>query len=151
LSPIFDGIILDEDEVGSDIQIEAAVSILDRELKERGMRARLNVLAEGNGIRGSDDVFKIVALGADAVGLGKAALLAIGFEEDDREIVLDSRAAQRLENLVAALQKDIKLLAGAAGISNISSTLTGNRELLRSVDLQTSARVELGVRPAGAL
>lgn len=147
---VFAGIILDEDEPGSDMQVEASVSLLDRELKQRGLRGKLNVIAEGNGVRGSDDVFKLVALGADCVGFGKAALLAIGVEEDDREIVLDARASQRLENFVAATQKDIKLLAGAAGISNINSTLTGNRELLRSIDLEPSSRIELGVKPAGA-
>ena len=146
----FSGIILDEDETSSDMQIEAAVSLLDRELKEHGVRGRLNIVAESNGVRGSDDIFKIVALGADCVGMGKAALLAIGVEEGDREIVLDSRAIQRLENFISATQKDIKLLAGAAGISNINSTLTGNRELLRSIDLDPSSRIELGVKPAGA-
>ena len=146
----FSGVILDEDEPGSGIQVEAAVSLLDRELKQRRLRGRLNVLAESNGIRGSDDIFKIVALGADLVGFGKAALLAIGVEEDDREMILDGKAAQRLENFVAATQKDIKLLAGAAGISNINSTLTGNRELLRSIDMEPASRIELGVKPAGA-
>jgi glutamate synthase domain-containing protein 2 len=146
----FSGILLDEDEIGSDMQIEAAISLLDRELKEHGVRGRLNIVAESNGIRGSDDVFKIVALGADCVGMGKAALLAIGVEEGDREMILDARAYQRLENFVSATQKDIKLLAGAAGISNINSTLTGNRELLRSIDLDPSSRIELGVKPAGA-
>ncbi|MDA4137064.1 MAG: glutamate synthase-related protein [Thaumarchaeota archaeon] len=146
---IFSGIILDEDEAGSDMQVEAAVSLLDRELKHHGLRGKLNVIAESNGIRGSDDIFKTVALGADCVGFGKAALLAIGVEEDDREIILDARASQRLENFVAATQKDIKLLAGAAGISNINSTLTGNRELLRSIDMEPSSRIELGVKPAG--
>lgn len=147
---VFSGIILDEDEAGSDMQVEAAVSLLDRELKQRRLRGKLNIIAESNGVRGSDDVFKMVALGADCVGFGKAALLAIGVEEDDREIILDAKASQRLENFVAATQKDIKLLAGAAGISNINSTLTGNRELLRSIDLDPSSRIELGVKPAGA-
>jgi len=148
LSP-FAGMILDEDEPGSDAQLEITVSLLDRELKQRGMRGRFNIIAEGNGVRGSDDVFKIVALGADCVGLGKSALLAIGAEEGDAEVVLDARISQRLENFVAATQKDIKLLAGAAGISNINSTLTGNRELLRSVDLDPATRIELGIKPAG--
>ncbi len=146
----FSGVILDEDEPESDMQVEAAVSLLDRELKQQRLRGRLSVMAEANSIRGSDDVFKMVALGADSVGFGKAALLAIGVEEDDREMVLDARASQRLENFIAATQKDIKLLAGAAGISNVNSTLTGNRELLRSIDLDPSSRIELGVKPAGA-
>jgi glutamate synthase domain-containing protein 2 len=146
----FEGIILDEDESTSDTQLEIAVSLLDRELKERGLRGKLSLLAEGNGVRGSDDVFKLVALGADCVGLGKAALVAAGIEEGDKEVILDSKISQRLENLVIAMQKDIKLLAGAAGVSNVTSTLTGNRELLRSVDLDPATREELGVKPAGA-
>jgi glutamate synthase domain-containing protein 2 len=145
----FAGVLLDEDEPGSDVQLEIAVSVLDRELKQRGMRGRFNIIAESNGVRGSDDVFKIIALGADCVGLGKSALLAIGAEERDAEVVLDAKISQRLENFVAASQKDIKLLAGAAGISNINSTLTGNRELLRSIDLDSATRCELGVKPAG--
>lgn len=146
----FVGIILDEDEADTDLQLEAAVSLLDRELKGHGVRGELNLIAESNGVRGSDDVFKTVALGADAVGFGRSALLAIGAEVDDSEMVLDAKAAQRLENFVSATQKDIKLLAGAAGISNINSTLTGNRELLRSIDMEPSVRIELGVKPAGA-
>jgi len=145
-----DGILLDEDDNQSGMPLETAVSLVDRQLKERGTRGKLSLLAEGNGVRGSDDVFKLLALGADCVGLGKAALIAVGVEEGDKEIVLDSRISQRLENLVVALWRDIKLLAGAAGVSNVASTLTGNRELLRSVDLDPSLRLELGVKPAGA-
>ena len=145
----FAGVILDEDETASDLQLEMAVSLLDRELKQRGQRGRFNVIAENNAVRGSEDIFKLVALGADCVGLGKSALLAIGAEEGDKEVVVDAKVSQRLENFVAATQKDIKLLAGAAGISNINSTLTGNRELLRSIDLEPAIRMELGVKPAG--
>ncbi|HMK82448.1 MAG TPA: hypothetical protein VK503_01900, partial [Candidatus Bathyarchaeia archaeon] len=57
---------------------------------------------------------------------------------------------KHLENLVIALMKDLKLLAGAAGVSSLASSLVGNRELLRSVDLQPTLRKKLGVKPAGA-
>ncbi|MDG6898634.1 MAG: FMN-binding glutamate synthase family protein [Nitrososphaerota archaeon] len=145
-----DGVILDEDDDRSDLGLEVALSTTDRKLKEMGVRGRLDLLAEGNAVRGSDDVFKLVALGADCVGLGKAALLAVGIEEGDKEVVVDARMPQRLENLVVAMWRDIKLLAGAAGVSCVSSTLTGNHELLRSVDLDPATRKELGVKPAGA-
>ena len=142
------GVILDEDEEGSDFPLELSVARVDAELKRLGLRWRFDVLAEGNSVRGSDDIFKLMALGADCVGFGQAALIAMGYEED-REVVLDVKSAQRLENFVAATQREIKLLAGAAGASSVSSTITGNRELLRSVDLDPGVRKELGVKPAG--
>jgi glutamate synthase domain-containing protein 2 len=147
---IFDGILIDEDARGSDTPLEISTSLLDRGLKAKGFRSRVNVIAEGNSVRGSDDVLKLVALGADCVGLGKAALVAIGFEEGDSEVVLDyQKSMQRLENFVIGMQREIKLLAGAAGVSCVGSTLSGNRELLRSLDLDPEIRRELGVKPAG--
>jgi glutamate synthase domain-containing protein 2 len=144
------GMILDEDNHLSNLPLESGVSTLDRILKRFNKRSDLAILAESNSVRGAEDIFKIVALGADAVGLGKAALIAIGFEEGDKEIIFDSeKAAGRLENFVIALTKEIKLLAGAAGVSSVSSSLVGNRELLRSIDLNPEIRAKLGVKPAG--
>lgn len=144
------GIIVDEDHPLSNVPLEVSVSSLDRMLKAAKIRSDLAVFAESDSIRGADDVFKLVALGADSVGLGRAALIAIGFEEGDREIIFDAaKSTGHLENFVIALEKEIKLLAGAAGVSSVSSSLVGNRELLRSVDLDPKTRSELGVKPAG--
>lgn len=148
LGAIFSGIILDEDE--GNAPLEFSVSLLDKKLKQRNLRNRVSILSESNSVRGSDDIFKIIGLGADAVGFGEAALLAIGFEEGGGVVFDTIKSSERLENFVLALQKDIKLLAGAAGISSISSSLVGNRELLRSVDLDPAARKQLDVKPAGA-
>jgi len=145
------GFIIDEDSPDSTLPLEIAVSKLDRILKENGSRYRLAILAESNGVRGADDIFKLLALGADAVGLGKAGLLAIGFEEGDREIIFDAgKSIAHLENFVMALQKEIKLLAGAAGVSSLSSSLVGNHELLRSLDIDPELRRDLGIKPSGA-
>ncbi|MHB8567514.1 MAG: FMN-binding glutamate synthase family protein [Nitrososphaerales archaeon] len=145
------GFLIDEDHAGSNVQLELSVSRLDRLLREHNLRSRYSLLAEGNRIRGSDDVFKLVALGADAVGLGRAALFAIGFEEGDRAVVFDPvKSTKHLENFVVAIGKDLRLLAGAAGVSSLSSSLVGNRELLRSIDLDPSIRKQLAVKPAGA-
>ncbi len=145
------GFILDEDDSSSDLPLEIAVSRLDRLLKNNGTRYKLAILAESNCIRGADDIFKLLALGADSVGLGSAALLAIGFEEGDKEIIFEpKKSLVHLENFVLALEKEIKLLAGASGVSSLSSSLIGNRELLRSVDLDKSIRKELGIKPSGA-
>ncbi len=110
-----------------------------------------SLLAESNSIRGADDIFKLLALGADSVGLGRAGLFAIGYEEGDKEVVFEPRhSVVHLENFVIALEKEIKLLAGASGVSSLSSSLVGNRELLRSVDLAGDLRKTLGVKPSGA-
>ncbi len=147
----FSGIVVDEDLQGSSLGLELAVSALDHVLKKRGERSKFTLLAESNGVRGSDDIFKVLALGADCVGLGKAALIAIGFEEGNKEMVFnDIKSTKHLENLVVALEKDLKLLAGAAGVSSLASSLIGNRELLRSIDLDPDLRKRLGVKPAGA-
>ncbi|MDG6914663.1 MAG: FMN-binding glutamate synthase family protein [Nitrososphaerota archaeon] len=146
----YHGFIVDEDDDESDLQLELSVSKLERDLIEKDARWRYDILAEGNMVRGSEDIVKLLAMGADCVGFGKAALVAVGFE-DDQEVVLDlERLAEHLENLVVAFVKDIKLLAGAAGMSSVASSLVGNKEILRTVCLDPSIRRELGIKPAGA-
>ncbi len=146
----YQGFLVDEDEEESDLQLELSVSKLDRLLIETDVRWKFDILAEGNMVRGSEDIVKLVAMGADCVGFGKAALLAVGFEED-QEVVIDfQKLTDHLENLVVAFEKDIKLLAGAAGMSSVASSLVGNREILRTVGLDPGIRKELGIKPAGA-
>jgi len=144
------GFLLDEDDEESDLQLELSVSKLDRDLIEKDVRWRFDILAEGNMVRGSEDIVKLVAMGADCVGFGQAALIAVGFE-DDQEVVMEmQKLTDHLENLVVAFIKDIKLLAGAAGMSSVASSLVGNREILRTVGLDPAIRKELGIKPAGA-
>lgn len=144
------GIVFDEDLPESDIPLEISISQLDRILKAAGRRSGLAILAESDSVRGADDIFKFIALGADLVGLGTAALVSIGFEETDKEVIFEpSKSTIHLENFVIGLTKELKLLAGAAGVSSVSSSLVGNRELLRSVNLAPGVREELGVKPAG--
>lgn len=145
------GIILDEDLPGADIPLEISTSQLDRILKSAVRRPGLAILAASNSIRGADDIFKLLALGADFVGLGTAALTAIGFEETDSEVIFDpSKSTVHLENFIIGITKELKLLAGAAGVSSLSSSLVGNRELLRSVNMVPVLRKEIGVKPAGS-
>ena len=146
----YQGFLVDEDEEDSDLQLELSVSKLDRILIEMDVRWRFDILAEGNMVRGSEDIVKLVAMGADCVGFGKAALLAVGFEEDQEVVIELQNLTYHLENLVVAFEKDIKLLAGAAGMSSVASSLVGNREILRTVGLDPGIRKELGIKPAGA-
>ncbi len=63
------------DNVG--IPIELALAAVDSRLREEGIRNRASVVVAG-GIRSSADVVKAIALGADAVYIGTAALVALG-------------------------------------------------------------------------
>ena len=116
LNQSISGVILDEDLPDSDSPLEISVSQLDRILKSEGRRSGLAILAESNSVRGADDIFKLMALGADLVGLGSAALTAIGFEESDVEVIFNtSKSTVHLENFVLGLEKEIKLPRGSRG------------------------------------
>ena len=135
--------------------LEVALSQIDMALREdrvddEPLRASLDLLAFGSRVRGADDIFKLVALGADAVGISKAALIALGYERSMSQKFDLDKAQTRLENLIFGLQKEIKLLAGAAGVSSIYTSMVGNRELLRAVDLEPGVRRKLRVKPGGA-
>jgi glutamate synthase domain-containing protein 2 len=151
------------DNVG--IPIELAISALDRRLREEGIRNRCSILAAG-GIRCSADVIKAIALGADAVYIGSAALIAMGCTlcqkcytgkcnwgictQDPR---LSGRlspeiASRRLFNLIGAWSLEIKEMLGGMGINAIES-LRGNRDHLRGVGLHEWELDVLGVKGAG--
>ena len=125
-------------------------------LKTSIARNKINLLVEGSRIRGAADIFKLIGLGADAAGISKAALLSINydpkkFRNDSNESNFDQdKTREKLEYTILALQKEIKLLAGAAGISSIQNSLLGNRELFRSVDLDPLIRKRLGIKAGGA-
>ena len=63
------------DNVG--IPIELALAAIDRRLREEGIRNGVSLIAAGS-IRSSSDIVKAVALGADAVYIASAALIAMG-------------------------------------------------------------------------
>ena len=147
-----DAILVDED-LGAEVPLEISVSTVDRflkEYKEEGepIRCRTGVIACSSRVRGADDVFKLMGLGADCVALSKAALIAAGLmlgKSDDNEEVIQ----ERLENFLLAMQKEIKLLAGAAGVSCLYTSLVGSRELFRAVSLNKQLREKIGVKIAG--
>jgi hypothetical protein len=140
------GVILDEGAHSSDTPIEVSVSLLDRTLKQRGLRNRVALIASSRHVRGSDDIFKLVALGADAVSIGDAAVIAADCLD---HIPAEETIYERVENLIIGIKKEIKLLSGAAGVSRIFSTLAGNRELLRAIGLRSDMLMMLGVKRAG--
>ncbi|MEM4306586.1 MAG: alpha-hydroxy-acid oxidizing protein [Candidatus Caldarchaeum sp.] len=139
------GVYLDAD-AGGDADLEVGVSVLDSELRRLGARNKVSVIAGGGLVRGSDDIYKLVALGADAAVVSKAVEYGVGVPEAR---VGEDVMRERVENLLLGIQRELKLLAGAAGVSSLFNTLVGNRELLRAVEVDRETRLKLGVKQAG--
>lgn len=151
------------DNVG--IPIELALAAVDRRLRHEGIRNNVSLVASGS-IRSSADVVKAVALGADAVSIGTAALLALGchlcrschsgrcswgIATQRPELVarLDpEEGAERLVNLVQAWKREIVEMMGGMGINSIEA-LKGNRLMLRGIGLTDAELRILGIRHAG--
>jgi len=151
------------DNVG--IPIELAIATVDQRLRNEGIRNRASVVAAG-GIRSSADIVKILALGADAVYIATAALVAIGCTVCQKchtgkcpwgiatvdpyiaKRVNPDIATERLLNLLRGWSLEIKEMMGGMGINAVES-LRGNRLALRGVGLTETELKTLGVRLAG--
>ena len=151
------------DHVG--IPMELALASVDKRLRDEGIRDRVSVVA-GGGIRSSADIVKAVALGADAVYIGTAALLALGchlcrschmgkcnwgiatqIPELTKRLNPDV-GYKRLVNLLNAWDHEIKEMMGGMGINSIEA-LKGNRLMLRGIGLNEKELEVLGIYHAG--
>jgi len=151
------------DNVG--IPIEFAIAAVDQRLRDEGIRNRASIVAAG-GFRNSGDVLKAIALGADAVYVATAALVAIGctvcqkcftgkcpwgIATSDSWIskrVNPDIASERLVNLLRGWTMEIKDMMGGMGVNAIES-LRGNRLHLRGVGLTDAELKILGIKLAG--
>ena len=151
------------DNVG--IPIELALASVDTRLRDEGIRDTVSLVVGGT-IRSSADIIKAVALGADAVYIGTAALLALGchlcrccysglcnwgIATQAPELVKRLNpdiGYKRLVNLLTAWQHEIKEMMGGMGINSIES-LKGNRLMLRGVGLNEKELEILGIKHAG--
>ena len=151
------------DNVG--IPIELALASVDQRLRDEGIRNNVSIVVGGS-IRNSADVVKAIALGADAVYIGTAALLALGchlcrscqtgkcnwgIATQNPELVkrLNPEIGyKRLVNLVTAWKHEITEMMGGMGINSIES-LKGNRLMLRGVGLNENELRILGIKHAG--
>ncbi len=147
------------------IPIELALAAVDSRLREEGIRGEVSLIAGGS-IRSSADVVKAVALGADAVYVGTAALLALGchlcrscqtgkcnwgIATQNPKLVarLDpEEGARRLQNLICGWTHEIKEMMGGMGINSIEA-LKGNRLMLRGIGLNEKELSVLGILHAG--
>jgi len=147
------------------IPIELAISSADKRLREEKIRDQVSLVAAG-GIRNSADVLKAICLGADAVYIGTAVLVALGCGLCQRcyagkcaygiatnradlagRVDIDL-ATEALTNLILAWSDEIKELMGSMGINAIGS-LVGNRDRLRGINLTTEEMKVLGIKQAG--
>ena len=151
------------DNVG--IPIELAIAVVDQRLREEGIRNQASLVAAG-GFRSSADIIKAIALGADAVYIGTAALIALGCHVCQKcytgkcnwgiatqDPYLTKRlnpeiGARRVYNLLRAWSLEIKEMIGGMGINAIES-LRSNREQLRAVGLNELELKLLGIKHAG--
>jgi len=151
------------DHVG--IPIEIAIAVVDQRLRDEGIRNQASIIAAGS-IRSSADLAKAIALGADAVGIGSTALMAMGChmcqgchtgscswglttQKPELTRRVDPEwGAERLTNLVHAWSHELQEILGALGVNAVES-LRGSRERLRAIGLDPQTCEILGVKPAG--
>lgn len=151
------------DNVG--IPIELALAAVDERLRQEKIRNNISLVVGGS-IRNSADVVKAIALGADAVYIATAALLALGCHlcrtcqtgkcnwgiatqrPDLVKRLNPDIGYKRLVNLVSAWQHEIKEMMGGMGINSIEA-LRGNRLMLRGVGLNAKELEILGIKHAG--
>lgn len=131
--------------------IEYAITKVHRFLVEEGVRDEMVLMASG-GIRTAYDIAKSIALGADGVVIGTAELVALGCvrcgncesgrgcprgiatTDPELESQIDPGwGAQRIINLYAAWQKQLRILLHQLRLNNINE-LRGRTDLLRRID-----------------
>ncbi|GBC70786.1 hypothetical protein HRbin02_00557 [Candidatus Calditenuaceae archaeon HR02] len=145
----FQAVIIDED-LGGEESLEVALSEADHALKKLTIdglpvRYHIGLIAASDRIRSSSDIFKLGGLGADACIIRNAWRIGVDYKREMPSHLL----SERIENLLIGIQREIKLLMGAAGVSSYQSSIVGNRELFRAIDLPQHVCERLGVRPAG--
>ncbi|MEI6186539.1 MAG: glutamate synthase-related protein [Dehalococcoidia bacterium] len=151
------------DNVG--IPIEMALAAVDSRLREENIRNQASLVIAG-GIRSSGDIAKAIALGADAVYIGTAALIALGCTACQQchtgkcawgictsDLALTKRinpdiGSKRLVNLLRGWTIELKDILGGMGINALES-LRGNRLHLRGVGLSETELKILGIRSVG--
>ncbi|MEE9618220.1 MAG: glutamate synthase-related protein [Anaerolineae bacterium] len=122
-------------------------------LKDMGVHRKVKLFMLG-GMRNGLDAYKAIAMGADGVGFGAAAEIAMGCRacmschtgtcpygitsQDPRlrERLDPEEVGQRLTNFIEATAEELKILTMLSGHSSVSDLTT---EDLRAMDLNTAA------------
>lgn len=151
------------DNVG--IPVELALAAVDKRLRDESIRNTVSIVAAGS-FRNSADVIKAIALGADAVYVASAPLIAMGCHmcqqchsgkcnwgiatqrPDLVKRLNPDIMYKRVVNLIDAWNHEIKEMLGGMGLNSIDS-LRGNRLMLRGIGLTQKELEILGISHAG--
>lgn len=170
-----DGIIMDGQGAGTGaspevvrdnigIPIEIAVPAVDRVLRKEGYREGFSVVAAGR-VSSAEDAAKLIALGADCVSIGTAALIAMGcimvhkchlgfcpavitnkITENQNKVLSLDMATRWSVNLINGLTKELKLIMSTVGVKSVEA-LRSRRDLLiaQGIDEDTASILGLEV------
>ena len=171
-----DGIIMDGQGAGTGaapavvrdnigLPIEIAVPVVDQALRREGLRDGFTVVAAGR-VSSAEDTAKLIALGADVVSLGTAALIAMGcvmvhkchlgfcptlltnkIEEDPAKILSLETATRWAVNMVYGWTEELKNILDAVGVSSVRE-LVSRRDLLLGLNVGEDELRLMGVRGA---
>jgi glutamate synthase domain-containing protein 2 len=171
-----DGIIMDGQGAGTGaapavvrdnigLPIEIAVPVVDQALRREGLRDGFTVVAAGR-VSSAEDTAKLIALGADVVSLGTAALIAMGcvmvhkchlgfcptlltnkIEENPAKILSLETATRWAVNMVYGWTEELKNILDAVGVSSVRE-LVGRRDLLLGLNVEEDELRLMGVRGA---
>jgi glutamate synthase domain-containing protein 2 len=171
-----DGIIMDGQGAGTGaapavvrdnigLPIEIAVPVVDQALRREGLRDGFTVVAAGR-VSSAEDTAKLLALGADVVSLGTAALIAMGcvmvhkchlgfcptlltnkIEENPAKILSLETATRWAVNMVYGWTEELKNILDAVGVSSVRE-LVGRRDLLLGLNVGEDELRLMGVRGA---
>jgi hypothetical protein len=132
------GFILEEDRY-TELKITEINDILGKE----GIRENYDLILEISRFRNSGDIIKYLALGCDSVILS-SKIFESGLENNY------SNLKEKALNFLMGIRKELALLSGAMGISNLQYSIVGNKELLRSVNLDSSIGKAINVQEGGS-
>jgi glutamate synthase domain-containing protein 2 len=171
-----DGIIMDGQGAGTGaapavvrdnigLPIEIAVPVVDQALRREGLRDGFTVVAAGR-VSSAEDTAKLIALGADVVSLGTAALIAMGcvmvhkchlgfcptlltnkIEENPAKILSLETATRWAVNMVYGWTEELKNILDAVGVSSVRE-LVSRRDLLLGLNVGEDELRLMGVRGA---
>jgi glutamate synthase domain-containing protein 2 len=148
------------DNVG--LPIEIAVPVVDKALRREGYRDGFSVIAAGR-VSSAEDTAKLLALGADCVSIGTAALIGMGcimvhkchlgfcpavitnkIEENPARILSLDTATNWTVNLVRGWTAELKAIMDVLGIRHLDS-LVSRRNLLVADGLPSDMAEIIGV------
>lgn len=108
---------------GSSMLPELTISLIDKNLTETGLRKSVSIITSGN-INSSDECFKVMALGANAVLLDKPVMMALGCHQCNDCKNLNCNWGISTDKV--ELQKRLNYNIGAIKIYNLLNNLNEN-------------------------